>query len=83
MSAPLKLAQIGNSQGVRLPKTLQRKYGWTDQIVVEERPDGLLLRRGKRQAKLSWEDTFKAMAQSGEDWSEWDTATSDGIESLS
>lgn len=76
----LKLAQIGNSQGVRLPKTLQRKYGWTTEILAEERPEGLLLRRSKR-GKLSWDDTFKAMAKSNEDWNEWDTAAADGLES--
>lgn len=75
----LKLAQIGNSQGVRLPKTLQRKYGWATEILAEDRPEGLLLRRSKR-GKLSWDDTFKAMAKSNENWSEWDVATADGIE---
>lgn len=76
----LKLAQIGNSQGVRLPKTLQRKYGWITEIRAEERPEGLLLRRSKR-GKLSWDDTFKAMAKSNENWSQWDTTTADGLES--
>lgn len=76
----LKLVRIGNSQGVRLPKTLQRKYGWTDVIVAEERPEGLLLRRSKR-GKLSWEDTFKAMAVSGERWDDWDDTVGDGIDS--
>ena len=75
----LKLAQIGNSQGVRLPKILQRKYGWTTEILAEERPEGLLLRRSKR-GKLSWDDTFKAMAKSKEDWSEWAAVTADGLE---
>ncbi len=78
-ASALKLAQIGNSQGVRLPKTLQRKYGWTTEILAEERPEGLLLRRSKR-GKLSWDDTFKAMADSSEDWSEWDTLSADGLE---
>lgn len=79
LATALKLAQIGNSQGVRLPKALQRKYGWTGAIIAEDRPDGLLLRRNKR-GKLSWEDTFKKMAASGEDWTEWDSTIRDGLE---
>lgn len=78
-SPALQLAQIGNSHGVRLPKILRHKYGWTKEILVEERPEGLLLRRNKR-GKLSWDDTFKAMAASGENWKEWDAVTADGLD---
>ena len=75
----VKLAQVGNSLGLRLPKTLLRKYGWVAEILAEERPEGLLLRRSKR-GKLSWDDTFRAMAKSREDWSEWDATAADGLE---
>lgn len=74
----LKLAQIGNSQGVRLPKALQRKFGWTTEIIAEELPEGLLLCRSTG-GKLSWDDTFKAMANLREDWSEWNATTADGL----
>ena len=30
--------------------------------------------------KLSWEDTFRAMASEAEDWSDFDAALSDGID---
>jgi hypothetical protein len=32
--------------------------------------------------KLSWEETAKAMAAAGEDWSEWDSVVGDGIDGL-
>jgi hypothetical protein len=29
--------------------------------------------------KLSWEETARAMAASGEDWSDWDSLSDDGL----
>ncbi len=76
----LKVARIGNSRGVRLPaKTLER-YAIGDWVIMEETADGILLRpRRELHPKLSWEDTARAMAASGEDWSEWDAAAGDGL----
>ena len=62
----IKLVPIGNSQGVRIPKALLQKYGLSNPLVLEETDQGLLL-RNKQEDKLSWEDTFKAMAKEGED----------------
>ena len=30
--------------------------------------------------KLSWEDTYKEMAASDEDWSDWDVTVNDGLD---
>lgn len=40
-----------------------------DTLIVEERPDGILL-RGNRQDKVSMAQTFAEMAAEHEDWSE-------------
>ena len=76
----LKVARIGNSRGVRLPaKTLER-YGIGDRVIMEETAEGILLRPDRTATpKLSWQDTARAMASSNEDWSEWDTASGDGL----
>ena len=79
----LKITRIGNSKGVRVPAATLCRYGIGATIVMEERSDGILLRpAGLTSAKLSWEDTAREMALSGEDWSELDTATADGLEAL-
>ncbi len=78
-SREIKLVPVGNSQGVRIPKTLLQKYGFTNSLVLEETDNGLLLRK-KNDDKLSWEDTFKAMAEEKEDWDDFDTTLVDGIE---
>jgi antitoxin MazE len=74
-----KLVPIGNSKGVRLPKSLLQKYGIQDSLVIEETDNGLLL-RGKKESLLSWEETYKAMAKEEEDWDGLDTALLDGLE---
>ena len=79
----LKLIAIGNSRGVRLPQALLRRYGMTDQITVEQRPEGLLL-RGTASAKLSLKQTFSEMAREQvagkEDWSDFDNTSADGLD---
>ena len=79
----LKIARIGNSKGIRVPAATLHRYGIGATIVMEERSDGILLRpAGRTAAKLSWEDTAREMALSGEDWSELDSTTADGLEAL-
>ena len=79
----VKVTRIGNSRGVRIPADVLRRYAFADTAVLVESADGVLL-RPKRQAgeKLSWADTAKAMAATSEDWSEWEAATADGLETL-
>ena len=78
-SLEFKVVPIGNSRGVRLPKTVLDKYAIRDVVVVEEREEGLLL-RSKGDRRLSWEDTFKDMAREREDWSDLDAALNDGLD---
>ena len=79
----LKVARIGNSRGVRIPATTLERYHIGASVVMEELSDGILLRpAGHSDAKLSWEETAKAMAAEPEDWTEWDTTVGDGIDEL-
>ena len=66
----IKLVPIGNSKGVRIPKALLQKYGFDKSLLLEETDRGLLLRK-KYDNKLSWEDTYKAMANEKEDWDDF------------
>lgn len=76
----LKVARIGNSRGVRLPAAALRRYRIGEAVLMEERSDGILLRpTGRAVEKLSWEDTAREMAASGEDWKDWDSAAADGL----
>jgi antitoxin MazE len=75
----VKLVPIGNSQGVRIPKALLQRYGFSGSLLLEETDQGILLRK-KREDKFSWEDTFRAMAEEGEDWTDFDVTLLDGLE---
>ncbi len=74
-----KLVAIGNSKGVRIPKALLQKYGLKNSLLIEETDKGLLI-RNKEESKLSWEDTYKAMAIEKEHWDDFDTTLLDGLE---
>ena len=74
-----KLVAIGNSKGIRIPKALLQKYGLKNPLLIEETDRGLLL-RNKEESKLSWEDTYKAMAKEKEHWDDLDATLLDGLE---
>ena len=75
----VKLIAIGNSKGIRLPKALIQKYGWSDSLVLEETGDGIFL-YGPKEDKLSWRDTYRAMATTDEDWRDLDATVADGLD---
>jgi antitoxin component of MazEF toxin-antitoxin module len=82
-TAQLKVTRIGNSRGVRLPAETLRRYGMPDSVMMEERSEGIVLRpMPSPGGRLSWEDTAREMAGSGEDWTEWEVAAGDGIEAI-
>lgn len=74
-----KLAQIGNSQGLRLPKALILKYHLASGVVIEEGKEGILIKPVKDD-KLSWSETYSQMKAEAEDWSDWDLLSGDEIE---
>ena len=75
----IKIVQIGNSKGIRIPKSILQKYGFSDTVQIEETDSGVLLKR-KNNKKLSWEDTFKAMKKENENWTDLDNTLLDGLD---
>ena len=65
-----KIIQVGNSKGIRLPRRILLKYGFGEHVTLKETDNGLLIEKPEK-SKLSWKDTYLAMAQSNEDWSDW------------
>ena len=76
-SSEAKLTRIGNSRGIRLPAELIRKHHLDRGVLLEEREGEIVLRPKKTPKKLSWEETARQMAESDEDWSDWQ-APADG-----
>ena len=75
----VKLIDIGNSKGIRIPKSLLQKFGWSDSLVLEETETGIFLHASEKN-KLSWAETYRAMAAEPEDWSDLDVTLADGID---
>ena len=75
----VKLIAVGNSRGIRLPKVLLQKYGWSDSLVLEEREEGVFL-YSKEKNTLSWKESYRAMAADNEDWSDLEATVADGLD---
>ena len=75
----VKLIEVGNSKGLRLPKNLVNKYKLDLGIVLEEKEEGILIKPVKKDNKLSWDETYREMANEKEDWDDLDITVEDGI----
>lgn len=86
-TAAAKLVPIGNSVGIRLPKSVRLRHQLKDRVLLVDTPQGLLIRPADP-GTLSWQDTYRDMAthaqvaEHPEDWSEWDAVVNDGLDSL-
>jgi antitoxin MazE len=60
------IIQIGNSQGVRIPKPLLEQSGLTGEVELEVQEDQIVIRSARR-AREDWGERFKAMAEQGDD----------------
>ena len=76
------LVRVGNSRGIRLPKTVIEQCGLRDAVDLDVR-DGQLVVRPADRPRLGWEETFSRMAERGDDElldreslgpTEWDAA---------
>ncbi len=61
-----QIIQIGNSQGIRIPKVLLEESGISGEVEVELHPDGIMIRKAQK-PRAGWEDAFRAMAENDDD----------------
>ena len=61
-----QIIQIGNSQGIRIPKVLLEETGITGEVDLELHPDGILIRNTQR-PRAGWDEAFKTMADNEDD----------------
>ena len=66
MTVKTRIIQIGNSQGIRIPKAILDQLGFTEEVELEVLPDQLIVRSLHR-PRQQWEEAFKAMAAAGDD----------------
>jgi len=63
----IPVIKIGNSKGIRLSKTLLKRYELDDEVELILQEEQIVIRASKK-ARSSWEDQFKS-----------DLAGSDGL----
>ncbi len=54
----IKVIDIGNSKGIRLPQTILRQYHISNYLEIELKKDGILLKPFDK-ARDGWEEQFK------------------------
>ena len=71
------IVQIGNSKGVRIPKTLLEQLQFEKSVEFQVLPEGLLLRpvhekKGNDVPRENWDEMFQtALAETGDDAEEF------------
>lgn len=63
----IKLVQIGNSRGIRLPKSLIDQCGMEDEVEIAMEGDHLIIKPINPNPRSGWEAAFKKMAETGDD----------------
>lgn len=62
----LKLVKIGNSQGIRIPKSLIEQTGLGPEVEVEV-VDNKLVISATHLPRAGWDEAFESMAAAGDD----------------
>ena len=61
-----KLVQIGNSRGIRLPKTVLAESQLSDEVELKAEP-GCIIIRSAKPPRFGWAEAAQRMNQRGED----------------
>ncbi|MBK9153350.1 MAG: AbrB/MazE/SpoVT family DNA-binding domain-containing protein [Chloracidobacterium sp.] len=71
-----QIIQIGNSQGVRIPKMMLEETGLSGEVELQVTPDGILIRNIKR-PRADWDAIFTSLADTDDDLTAAAGATSE------
>ncbi len=66
MTIKTRIIQIGNSQGIRIPKPILEQLGFGEEVELEVLRDQLVV-RSAQQPRQQWDAYFQAMAEVGDD----------------
>ena len=69
-----QIIRIGNSQGIRIPKTLIEDGKLSGEVELELHEDGILI-RSLQKPRANWEAAFKTASESDDDHPTGDTRT--------
>lgn len=61
----IDIIKIGNSQGIRIPKTIMEQCGFGESVEMEIKDGNLVLKPTK--VRAGWAESFKLMAANRDD----------------
>ncbi len=61
-----KVVKIGNSRGIRIPRTILEQVGLEDEVEMTVEGDKLII-QSPRKPRQGWEAQFAAMAEQADD----------------
>lgn len=61
-----KVVKIGNSRGIRIPRTVLEQAGLTDEVEMTVEGNKLII-QAVRHPRQDWEESFAGMAKQGDD----------------
>ena len=61
-----RIIRMGNSRGVRIPKQLLEQTGLTGEVEISPKGDSLVIKPARKR-RAGWADSFKKMAERGDD----------------
>lgn len=60
------IIQIGNSQGLRIPKPILKQCGFDNEVELEVQGNKIIIKPHSA-VRNNWEKSFEAMARNGDD----------------
>ena len=63
----VSLVQVGNSKGIRLPKSVLDQCQIEDKLEMEISDNTIILKPVRNKPRQKWPEKFKAMHESGDD----------------
>ncbi len=61
------IVPIGNSKGIRIPKTILEECKIQNEVLIEIDGDTILIKPVKRKPRKNWEKSFRIMHERKED----------------
>jgi antitoxin MazE len=62
----LKVIQVGNSKGIRIPKTILDEYGIKDEVEVDLKAEGISI-KPLNKPRENWKEVMRELHVSGGD----------------
>jgi antitoxin MazE len=61
-----RIVQVGNSQGIRIPKTMLEQSGISEHVEIEVQDNRIVITAASK-ARVGWGDAFARMVEEGDE----------------